>query len=102
NNRFEFTGTGDFAGVGNAPPSFNVSTDGNQVAFVGEAGVSMVADILPSWSLKGGYHVFYLDNLATVASNITFFDESTFQPSDVNTDNDALYHGFDVSMEYVW
>lgn len=102
NNRYEFSASGDFAGVGNAPPDYTVETDGNQVAFVGEAGISMVADILPSWSIKGGYHVFYLDNLATVASNVTFFDSSIFTPSAVNTDNDALYHGFDASLEYVW
>jgi hypothetical protein len=99
NNRFKFSGTGDFAEVGNAPDDYAVSLDGNDVAFVGEAGVSIVADILPSWSLKGGYHAYYIDNLATVSSNI---DTTTFVPATINAGNDALYHGFSAEAEYVW
>lgn len=99
NNRYEFSGTGTFPGVGNSPPDYNVVVDGNELAFVGEAGVSMVADILPSWSIKGGYQVYYLDNLATVAGNI---DTTTILPPVVNSEDDALYHGFSASMEYVW
>ena len=99
NNRFEFTGTGDFPNVGTSPADYSVTTDGNQVAFVGEAGVNVVADILPSWSLKGGYHVYYLDNLATVAGNI---DRSSFIPAVVNSESDVLYHGFSASAEYIW
>jgi hypothetical protein len=43
--------------------------------------------------------VFYLDNLATVAGNI---DPTNFIPATTNSENDALYHGFDASVEYVW
>lgn len=99
NNRFEFVGSGDFPGVGNSPADYAVIADGNQVAFVGEAGINFVADILPSWSLKGGYNILYIDNLATVAGNL---DTTTFIPAAVNSENDALYHGFNASIEYVW
>lgn len=99
NNRYKFTGDGDFAAVAGAPSDYTVLADGNQVAFIGEAGISVVADILSSWSLKGGYHVWYIDNLATVGSNI---DSSNFVPTVVNHENDALYHGFSASAEYVW
>jgi hypothetical protein len=99
NNRFEFTGVGDFAAVAGAPADYNIPVDGNQVAFIGEAGISIVADIWPSWSIKGGYHGYYIDNLATVASNI---DTANFVPTTISSENDALYHGFSAGAEYVW
>jgi hypothetical protein len=99
NNRWEFQGTGDFAGIGNAPPDYSIPADGNKVAFIGEFGANIVADILPSWSLKGGYNAMYIDNLASVAGNI---DTTTFVPATINAGSDALYHGFSVSTEYVW
>jgi hypothetical protein len=100
NNRFEFDATGNFpADIQTAPDDYAAGSEGDQVAFVGEAGVQMVADILPSWSLRGGYHVFYIDNLATVTAN---FDTSTFVPANLSSKADVLYHGFSAGAEYVW
>jgi hypothetical protein len=102
NNRFKFAGIGDFADVpGPAVPPADIAINeaGNQVAFIGEAGVNVVADILPSWSLTAGDHVWYRDNFATVSSNI---DTSNFFPTTVNSENDALYHGLSVGSEFVW
>lgn len=99
NNRFEFQGDGDFGGVIGAPDNYNVLTQGDQVAFIGEAGANLVLDILPSWSIKGGYNVLYVDNLATVASN---FDSTDFIPATFQAKDDVLYHGFNASAEYVW
>ena len=99
NNRFEFASVGAFPAVGNAPDDFAISTDGNQVAFIGEAGVSVVADIWPSWSIRAGYHAYYIDNLATVAANV---DPTIFVPTTISSENDALYFGFSAGAEYVW
>ena len=56
NNRFKYQHTTNIPD----PDITNVdfSTDGNQVAFVGEASVDLVADILPSISLRGGFPRF--------------------------------------------
>ncbi len=99
NNRWEFQGDGNFPAVGNAPADYSVPADGNKVAFIGEFGVNIVGDILPSWSLKGGYNAIYIDNLASVAGNI---DTTNFLPATITAESDALYHGFSVSTEYVW
>jgi len=99
NNRFRFGASGDFpAGIG-APDDFVAQADGNQVAFAAETGIQIVADILPSWSLKGGYRAFYLNNLVTVGGNI---DTAGFVPDVLNSQSSALYHGFNGGLEYVW
>ncbi len=99
NNRYKLGKTGVFDQVGNAPANFDVRSEGNQVAFAAEGGVTMVADILSSWSIRGGYQVMYLSSLATVADN---FDTTTIGAAPVSTQGDALYHGFHGGLEYTW
>lgn len=98
NNRFKFRQAATFS-ADSAPNDFDVSTDGNQVAFAAEGGATVVADILPSWSLRGGYRVFYLSSLATAENNI---NQTEIAPAVVSTQGDALYHGFHGGLEYVW
>jgi hypothetical protein len=93
NNRFEFGRTVSFPTTATA-----VSTNGNQVAFVGEASLDVVADLLPSWSIRGGYRVLYLNNLATAGTNVP----ATLTSTVLNTESDALFHGFQIGLEYVW
>lgn len=103
NNRFKFRHTGDFgvgAGGGLTPPdNFDVLTRGNQVAFAAEGGVTMVADILSSWSLRGGYQVLYMNSIATAGGNVNTGDISAIS---VQSQDSALYHGFNGGLEYVW
>ncbi|MEQ8210849.1 MAG: hypothetical protein RH917_13565 [Lacipirellulaceae bacterium] len=92
NNRFKFSNTNTF-GAGSA------ASEGNQIAYIGEFGAQMVADIWPSVSLKGGYQVLYMNSLVNVANNIDGVD---FVTNAVNTQGDALYHGFNAGLEYIW
>lgn len=106
NNRFKFRHAGDFPegvtpGVGVDPPpaDFSSLTEGNQVAFAAEGEVSMVIDILPSWSIRGGYQVLFLNSLATVGGNI---DQTNISNTAVLTQADAVYHGFHGGVEWIW
>jgi len=99
NNRFKVNKTGVFDQIGNAPANFAIESEGNQVAFAAEGGVTMVADILPSWSIRGGYQVMYLSSLATVAGNL---DAAAIGTIPNSTQGDALYHGFHGGLEYIW
>ena len=94
-----FIGYRNFADMGNSPEDYYASTEGDNVAFVGETGISMVMDLLPSWSLRGGYNILYMDNLATVGANV---DTTTFVPTTFAVKDDLLFHGFNVGTEYVW
>ena len=101
NNRFKFTNAADFVEAGGVTlTDFDVTSDGNQIAFAAEGGVSFVADLLPSWSLRGGYQVFYLNSLATVGGNIVSTDISN--TAILHTEGDALLHGVHSGFEYVW
>lgn len=99
NNRFKFN-TNQTA-VAQAPGALN--TDGNQVAFVADGSANFVIDILPSWSLKGGYQVLYINSLVTVGDNInTNAINSLATPPALNDEGHMFYHGFHAGMEYVW
>jgi hypothetical protein len=75
------------------------AADGNQVAFAGESSIDLVADILPSFSIRGGYRVLYLNSLVTVGNNI---DPLNVTSTALFTQADALYHGFHAGLEYIW
>ncbi|BBO32673.1 hypothetical protein [Lacipirellula parvula] len=77
----------------------NFNADGNQVAFVGEAKFDLVADILPSVSLRGGYRVLYMSSLVTVGNNIDPFNVAS---TALYTQADAVYNGFHGGIEYIW
>jgi hypothetical protein len=80
------------------------AADGDRVAFVGEGRVGVVADILPSWSLRAGYEVLYLNSIALAGNN--FNPENPFVPGDrnvfLNDGGSALYHGAYGGLELVW
>lgn len=77
---------------------FDVLTKGDQVAFVAEGGGQVVADILPSISVRGGYKVLFLNSIATAGASFP----STLDGSVVGTQGHALYHGFHGGIEYIW
>jgi hypothetical protein len=87
------------------PPNFAESADDNSVAFVGEGGVSVVADLLPSFSFRAGYEVLFLNSIALGANNfnsIAPFPGGGVRVPFVEDDGKALYHGFHAGVEYVW
>ncbi len=95
NNRFKFESGSDVAGIA---PNLQPASEGNQVAFVAEAGVALVADILPSISIRSGYRVLYMNSLVKVGDNLA----TAAAPSGLATQGDALYHGFHGGIEYIW
>lgn len=99
NNRFKF----DTSDTLDAAAPGAVDGDGNQVSFVGEGSAQVVIDILPSWSLRGGYRVMYISSLVMVGENINtnMFSASAAVP-ELATQGHALYHGFNAGLEYIW
>mgnify|MGYP001450441969 CR=1 FL=1 len=95
NNRFKYYNAATLPDQDLDP--FN--NDGNQVAFAGEASLDLVADILPSFSIRGGYRVLYMNSLVTVGNNI---DPAELVSTTVYTQADALFHGFHAGLEYIW
>ncbi|MEX2306214.1 MAG: BBP7 family outer membrane beta-barrel protein [Pirellulales bacterium] len=84
----------------------------NQPALIAEASVDLVADILPSWSLRVGYEVLFINSIVLAGDNFNTGSpfnqgpvDNTFGPLRVpfvDDQNDVLYHGGHVGLEYIW
>ncbi len=94
------------------PPNLFEQSRKDQPAFLGEASVDLVADLLPSLSLRGGYEVLYINSIVLAGDN--FNTGSPYNPNIVDNgqgpqrtpfvadQSEALYHGAHVGIEYVW
>jgi len=104
NNQYELTTS--FT-TSDGDPAFASNFKDNQVAFISEAKVMLVADILPSLSVRGGYEVLFLNSLALVGDN--FPAGSPYANPNVpafvsggNDQGDAFFHGWNCGLEYIW
>jgi hypothetical protein len=93
--------------VGTTPPTLFEEFDSDHGAFIGELSADIVADILPSLSIRAGYELLFLNELALAGDNF-----NTTSPYDLpggpvrdpffDHDSDAFYHGGHVGIEYIW
>jgi hypothetical protein len=66
-----------------------------------------VADILPSWSLRAGYEVLFINSLVLAGENFNTASpyglpgQATRVPFLFDQGN-ALYHGGHVGIEFIW
>jgi hypothetical protein len=87
------------------PPALSEEFEQDHAAFIGEWSLDLVADILPSLSIRGGYEWLVITDLALAGDNfntvspygnqgtrIPFFDNNT----------DLTYHGAHLGIEYCW
>lgn len=88
-------------------PTLNEFYRDDQVAFLTEARFMMVADVLPSVSVKAGYELLFMTSLALVGDN--FNTTSPYNNPNAPTrvaaaqdQGDAFYHGWHLGFEYIW
>ena len=74
-------------------------TKGNQIAFAAQSSIDLVADILPSFSIRCGYQALYMSSLAMVGDNI---DTGDYFSNTAFSQGHAMYHGFQGGLEYIW
>ena len=92
--------------VGGAPTLVEQFEE-NQVAFVSEASVDVVADILPSWSLRAGYEVLFMNSVILAGENFNTGSPYGLPGQEERVpfladQGSALYHGFHAGVEYIW
>ncbi len=107
NNSYTLNNTINATPNGVVPPTLDEEFQDNQVAFISEASVDLVADILPSWSIRAGYEVLFLNSVLTAGDN--FNTASPYglvgqQPRVpfVADQGQAFYHGGHLGLEYIW
>ena len=114
NNRFKVQ-----SDITASPPLTNGAADefprspeiyrNNQFAFISEASADIVFDVLPSWSVRAGYEVLFLNSIALAGENfnpvqpygLTGGGAPTRVPIIAEQGN-AFYHGFHAGFEYIW
>jgi len=98
--------------LGTTPPTFFEEFDDTQPAFIAEGSVDLVADILPSVSLRVGYEVLFINSIVLTGDN--FNTGSPFNPGPVDNglgplrtpfvddQSEAFYHGGHAGIEFIW
>jgi hypothetical protein len=82
----------------------------NQPALLTEGSADLVIDFLPSWSLRAGYEVMFMNSIALAGDNFNSgppYPEIIFNPANPRTpffanQGHALYHGAHLGLEYIW
>jgi hypothetical protein len=87
-------------------PFIDERFENDQAAFIGEQRVDLVADVLPSLSIKVGVDALFINSVALAVENFnTGSPYPDFGPVRVpffNDQGDVLYYGYHAGIEYVW
>lgn len=84
----------------------------DEPAYIGELRLMAAADICPNFTVKVGYELLYLSTVATALDNFnpgSPYLDGTGAPvgqariaNQFRTQSDALFHGLQASVEYIW
>jgi hypothetical protein len=69
--------------------------------------VDIVADILPSWSIRAGYEVLYMNSIVLAGENFNTaspygLGQQAPRIPFVAEQGHQLYHGGHVGLEFIW
>jgi hypothetical protein len=93
-------------------PALEERFEDEQPAFIGELSFDLVADILPSWSVRIGYEVLLIDSIVLAGDNFNTGSPYNPAPGDnglgpvrvpfLEDQSDAVYHGAHAGIEFIW
>lgn len=94
----------------NQEGAFNEHFEKDIPALVVDASADVIWDFNPSWSVRAGYEILFINSILLAGEN---FNTATIYGDDpdvvlparvpyVNDQGDAFYHGFHVGAEYIW
>jgi hypothetical protein len=86
-------------------PTLEEEFDDDKAAFIGELSIDLVADVLPSLSIRAGYEILFLDSLVLAGENFNqtspFGNQGVRRPF-VEDDGQLFYNGAHAGIEYIW
>jgi hypothetical protein len=100
--------------VGTTPPTLFEEFKKDQPALITEASLDLVADILPSLSIRGGYEILFMNSLVLAGDNFNTASPynridlspnpglGLFRTPFVDDNGQAFYHGAHIGIEYIW
>jgi hypothetical protein len=105
NNHYVLTNEITTTPFNTTPPTLFERIRDDKAAFLTEASIDLVADILPSVSLRVGYEVLYMNSLVLAGENFNqvspYGNQGQREPF-VNDDGEMFYHGGHAGIEYIW
>ncbi len=110
NNHYTLDNTFSTTPNAGEPPNFTEHFEKDIPALTVEASADVVWDILPSWSVRAGYELLFLNSVLLAGEN---FNTGTIYGATpgvvmpervpfVNDQGDAFYHGGHLGVEYIW
>ncbi len=107
NNHYTLTNVVSTSPTAGTPPDLAESFHQNQPALITEASADVVADVLPSLSLRAGYEVLYMNSLVLAGDNFNTASPyglpgQTPRIPFLFDQGDAFMHGFHAGLEYIW
>jgi hypothetical protein len=75
----------------------------SKVAFVGDVSLMATWRLTPQWTLRGGYHMMFVEGVATALENFNPDVPALTTRTPFLADGGSLfYHGFSVGAEWMW
>jgi hypothetical protein len=113
NNHYTLDNTFTAVGQNNnsgPPPNFTEHFEKDIPAFITEASADVVWDVSPSWSVRAGYEIMFLNSVLLAGENFntgTVYNDvpGVLLPERVPFVNDqghAFYHGAHLGAEFTW
>ncbi len=110
NNHYTLVNTFSTDPVAGTPPDFSEKFEKDIPALVAEASADVVWDVCPSWSIRAGYEMLFLNSVLLAGENFntgTVYNgiPGVLLPERipyVNNQGDAFYHGAHLGAEYTW
>jgi hypothetical protein len=88
------------------PPTLFEKFRDDHAAFIGEGSFDVVADVLPSLSIRAGYEILFLNELVLAGDNFNqsspYGNQVAPRVPFVDEHGELFYHGGHVGIEYIW
>jgi hypothetical protein len=88
---------GDFSGF----VLRDTTTNGGQVAFIGDIGANLVFHMTDHWSLRGGYNVMWVEGVALAPNQLDFTDTPT-SGTELRSTGGVFFHGANAGVVCQW
>lgn len=110
NNHYTLSNTFTTDPVSGSPPTLSEFFEKDQPALTAEASADVVWDVCPSWSVRAGYEIFFVNSVLLAGENFNTGSPYADMPGVnlpprvpfVNDQGDAFYHGAHLGAEYTW
>lgn len=83
-----------------ASPSLHEYVEDNDVAFIGEGGVSALYRVSSHWTIKAGYQLLFIDGIATAVDNFNTASPFSARTAFLDNNGDAFFHGATLGFEW--